>query len=409
MSDTIPDALEQTFVLPENDFRLVVYEGTITLMSKDNLYDLRAQIFYSLSGEIELRFYAETEGVSLNVYDEYLPFSIKGKKCGSLLVTKLSYNSTSGVKLEGIVGYYSTINDDQILIARWYYINLPQLFGDIVRRDKSFYRDRLVFKDGDFQIIVENASIDKNKTSGSNAISTICEISQVRGGIYPFDAVLSEIVSFTYFVSFIFGRRVAPFFIECFSQKGHLSQYHRIGHNSYLNGLSSIIPDFHDKDMVNLWTLFRAKSTSSIDDKDILNTAVHWYLEANMNSGMLEGAFILAMTGIELMYNVLLGNIRGGKKNLEDKLRMLIQLLCIDKYIDSVELASMRNCLVHYGQNNRKHYSTFSIEKKHLLFNSSLFLLEISILYWLGYQGRIKNRLSPSMWKGDGVVFVPYL
>lgn len=111
----------------------------------------------------------------------------------------------------------------------------------------------------------------------------------------------------------------------------------------------------------------------------------------------------MAFAGIELMYNVLIGKkIKGST----EKINTLTRLLNIEATINAKELCDMRNVLVHYGQQNRAIYSEISNQEKFNRLTRVIYILELSIMKYLDYQGHYVNRLNNE--KRQEVEVVPY-
>ena len=168
--------------------------------------------------------------------------------------------------------------------------------------------------------------------------------------------------------------------------------------------MSSWKPDFKDQDLVDLWPKFRAKRHESLDQYDVLNTVIHWYLAANMNDGMLEGAYILGFAGIQLLSAEIAGEGLKNNEIVED----FFSRLNLNVHMDAEDISRMRNWLAHYEGRNRIAYQGLSFEEKYARLEIVLQILELAILYWLGYEGHFCNRLG-SKWRGTAVELVPWL
>ena len=114
----------------------------------------------------------------------------------------------------------------------------------------------------------------------------------------------------------------------------------------------------------------------------------------------------MAFAGLELMYNVLIGE---AITNNEEMVNKLAELLNIRDRISPSGIANMRNHLVHYDQKNRSKYSLLSRDEKLSRKEMLLELLELSILYWLGYKGHYHDRLCGPCYRGDNVFLVPWV
>ena len=167
----------------------------------------------------------------------------------------------------------------------------------------------------------------------------------------------------------------------------------------------SWLPYPKDTDIESLWPKFEEIWNGDDKDKaDVLSTAVHWYLEANSNSGKAEGALIMAMTGVDLMCNVILPKQEAGNQRLQN---LLVRMNHKPKY-DPQSLFDTRNKLVHYYGDNRNNYQTLTRKQKLDCLERALNILELAILYWLGYKNRYADRTQANKWCGASTKRVPW-
>ena len=394
-----PSALEDYIALPQLGGVITVYEGEFSIKTGDESISLVGRFYYSFAEQILLLIEGEARS---SLYDWY------GKKVE--IVVGESYNGyaflnvVSGRNAKGFIFSLETKTSLFCERWRWCYLNGPYIFGDNVRRDRSVSKDRLVFQDGGYEIVFENKAQYKQQ-KWHREISHFCEMRHQDGSPVPLEKALQEITLFSNFVSFFAGCRHAPFFIEGLSSEGDKYEYHTVGLDSSLIGVSSWKPDFKDHDLIPLWTSFRSKTQESLDQSDVLNTVIHWYIQANMNSGLLEGAFILGFTGLELLSNEMVGEELGNQEIIED----FNSRLHINFKIKPQEISQMRNYLVHYkNMNRRTSYNNLTFEEKVSRLEVVLQILELAILYWLGYQGHYSDRLFQT-WRGEGTMLVPWI
>ena len=238
------------------------------------------------------------------------------------------------------------------------------------------------------------------------------------------------------FLSFLNGRRTAPLFFQGIHDEeviwssftGYLvDQYKEVEtwpqHHS-IAGLNDLWQSFYD-----LWEAENGKH------KDFLNTAVHWYIEGNSNAGFVEGAIILAQTCLELIYNwliieknkLLIGR-DGESISAANKFRLLISQFrgsaevplalstlknLVDSNNDMIDgvdaFVQIRNAIIHSQEEKRKKLETWDNSAKYEALQFSLKIIELSLLYILGYKGKYFNRCSGAKWAGDGEEMVPYI
>lgn len=396
----VPSALEEYITLPILGGDLIVFEGQFTLNSGEIECAVSGKVFYSFCETIELMF----EGTAI-IND---PIAWIGKhaliEAGDSLLGEALVLQIQGDRIRGYITHLANKQSTSCERFRWCYLNAPKLFGDIVKRGRNISMDRLVFQDGEYQIIFENVA-GYQEQKNHRAISHFCELTRSDGRLIPIEAALDEIQLFSRFVSFIAGCQHAPFFIEGVDDDTVSYAFHAIAHDRSLVGVSSWRPDFKDKDLIALWPKFRAKREESPDQYDALNAVVHWYLSANMNDGLLEGAYILGFAGIQLLSYEIVGKELDSNKEIIDD---LFTRLNLNAHMDAGDISSMRNWLTHYVSKNRVDYQGLGRDDKCTRLEVLLQVLELAILYWLGYEGHFSNRLGPK-WLGEAVAMVPWL
>lgn len=401
---SIPRGLEPYLNLPDDGGRLEVYNGTLSIIVSGQAFLFSGQIFYTFSDRVKLRLIANSSDPGFYFTGGYAELIVSKQYCGKVFINRI-HLADEIVTVYGEVQLFQSVNMSPCCNWRWCYLNLDSVFGELVSHGRMISPDRLTFIAGGYKIFLENARhANKGDNTSVRYVSTICQLSRTDESPCSLEDALKVILDFSLFISFAFGKRFAPFFIEGVDRSGSIYLYHQVRTDCGQIGVDRWAPDHKEKDLSALWPLFWERLHLSDDERDVLNTSIHWYLEANMNSGMLEGAYILGMTGLELMYNVLVGK----KNSIENKIRALVDLVKLKAPILASDIAEMRNCLVHYGAENRNQYSLLSLEDKRLRMDTVLHILELSILYWLGYCGHFRDRMRVSKSKGSGVKCVPW-
>lgn len=394
-----PSALEEYISLPVLGDDLLVYKGHFTLNLCEKACTVSGKVFYSFCEKIELLF----EGVALlddssGWLGKRVVINTVNNLSGAALVLQIQ-----GDRIRGCINSLENKQSTACRCFRWCYLNAPKVFGDSVRRGRTISMDRLVFQASDYQIIYENVEGCQDQKS-HRRISHICELTRRDGKLISNEFALEEIRLFSRFVSFFSGCQHAPFFIEGVDNNQVNYAFHAIAPDRSLVGVSTWKPDFKDNDLIALWPKFRAKREESPDQYDVLNTLIHWYLSANMNDGLLDGAYILGFAGIQLLSYEIVGKELGNKEIIDD----LITRLNLNSHMNAVDISSMRNWLVHYVSKNRVSYQRLGYDDKYSRFETLLQVLELAILFWLGYEGHFSNRLG-SKWRGSAVGLVPWV
>lgn len=397
---TVSSALDEYITLPGLGGELIVFEGQFSLRKgkmKSNVY---GKVFYSFCEKVELLFEGKAlDPFPLSWFEESVDLVTENSLSGSALVL-----GSQGDRINGLISRLETERYASCDRFRWCYLNGPWVFGDDVRRgSRGLSKDRSVFQDDKFRIVFENRA-GYRKQKRHRELSHICELTSIEGDPITIDEAIDEILLFSRFVSFFAGCQHAPFFIEGLDGGTVQYAFHSVGHDRSLVGVSSWKPDFKDRDLIGLWPKFRAKRHESLDQYDVLNTVIHWYLAANMNDGMLEGAYVLGFAGIQLLSAEIAGTGLKNKEIIDD----FFSRLKLDVHMDAEDISRMRNWLAHYEGKNRIAYQGLSFEEKYARLEVVLQVLELAILYWLGYEGHFSNRRG-SKWQGGDVELVPWL
>src|SRR5699024_10854313 len=131
-------------------------------------------------------------------------------------------------------------------------------------------------------------------------------------------------------LSFVNGRRTAPLFLEGFKNGENVFTAFRIPKIDAYNDVLSWLPRAIFGELNNPWNVFYNLWTKNEDTQDALFTIVHWYVEANKNSGFYQGELIMATTALELIFNWWMISVKGkfGEKDeisLSGKIRELLK------------------------------------------------------------------------------------
>jgi hypothetical protein len=157
------------------------------------------------------------------------------------------------------------------------------------------------------------------------------------------------------------------------------------------------------------------------DWNEIVKVAIHWYVEANLGSGAIEGAVVMGQTAFELLaWYILvedrqrLSNSAFGNLNAADQMRALFnefalplaiplgwrrisdlpQLAASQGWADAPQaLTVLRNSIVHPSRRNQARLQTYPIRARWESWQLGLWYLEVILLKLFGYAGQYANRL----------------
>ncbi|SDE63319.1 hypothetical protein SAMN05216464_10836 [Mucilaginibacter pineti] len=179
----------------------------------------------------------------------------------------------------------------------------------------------------------------------------------------------------------------------------------------------------------DLWQSF-TRQTSDPAAQECLDLLIHWYVEANNNSGFAEGAIVFMQNAFELLYNWQIGpSPKGQKVDAAGKLRALLnrasiptqvptayQRITADLKAKGIHVADLpelftrvRNTIVHSDNNKRKTLRAISSMDRFHIRHLGLYCLELLILFELDYRGKIANRISLNKFVGGNEETVPWV
>ena len=405
--------MQPYFVYETNASRILVYSGRITLNYREKNVTLEGEISYSLLGEVELVFEGKGERLNLLLLESESDLHISTPNG---LVGECILNSCISCN-DGKATYRGSIQHlfaqrKRCSLWHWSYLNMTKFNGKVVSRvtenHHSVTLSRLSFYSNDgSQIILENTESQTDSFNRTRyQISHHCALFPANEESFDFNSALKHITAFSHFISFVVGRYHSPIYIEGIDDNGQPYPYLFSGYDKSRIGVNSWLPFPNDTDIISLWPTFeQIWNGNDLDKADILSTAIHWYLEANMNSGKAEGAFIMALTGIQMMWNVILTEEElNGKNHIQN----LLKRMNYNPPFDPKSLIDTRNQLIHYDKDNRKKYSILTREQKLLCLENALNVLELAILYWMGYKGRYADRTEANKWRGASTKIVPW-
>jgi hypothetical protein len=259
-------------------------------------------------------------------------------------------------------------------------------------------------------------AIDVLEASSGFAITQLAEIKRSDGGDISASDALDVLDALAWFLSFINADWVGPTLPVGFkSGKRVWDLWHawktapwhpRITwlNPYYLEHADELFPKFMARWTVPRW-------------REVLRTAIHWYIEAGRHAGGVEGSIVLAQTALELMASAIIVEERKmltakglGRLIVAEQLRLLFSLaalpvqhcdtaklaplLSLRKSLDAPEaLTTVRNSIVH---SDLKTQNAIKGIKGALEDVSQVYLwyLEMIILNFIDYRGHYWNRIK---------------
>jgi len=389
---------------------------------------------------------SETESTlkSENALDEY-DLVIDGLTSGRTFITNRTLSlSSEKQKIKGVFTKHAVFEDSSIGVDSITFAipNLRSFLGSSVHKkfekSVSWSRSRVQFENKEYKIVIDKTldykeRLENLNTKGGYLLLYSGMLTKKTGNL-SLEKSREIFHCFDTFITFLNGRRVSTAF--------HTGIYEK---NKIWSDFSNYSLDIHKSS--TSWTLTHSteglnelfKKFSSLwkdeNDRNFLISAIHWYIEANNNSGYTEGSIIMAQTALELIYNWLLIEKIGllvGKDsesiNAANKIRLLLSHLKIDysvpeafnelkelvgsnsDYVDAPSVVvQIRNAIVHSQIEKRNKITALSLQTKYQAQQLCIWYIEMSLLYILDYKGKYYNRCSKELYPKKREIDVPWI
>lgn len=439
--DDLPKIVISSILMIEPNEPILIYSGIFELS--------RSGKSLKISGSLNLEWFptkrVRFEGNILECtveLDELLKLDItydviiNGLKVGTSHFTEITLGHDS--KCKGELNHNFIIGDRSVAVSKIQFAvpNLREFFGrPVALKANSMGMNRLTFDTNEYSIIIDKlpnfAELHtKLKSHGGYIFLYSGEITKKNGPIYH-DDYEQLAYCLSSFLSFLNGFKCG----EYVAQGIYENEVIWTDYNPKTVGLYKTVFSWPCKlsiDGLNeAWREFY-KIWKKPDEEGFINSAVHWYLEANSNS-VIENGIILTQIGLELVYNclivenkkILIGqdaeSISGANKirlllsqigltnEIPDLLKDLKLYIGQNNLPDGVEaFVQIRNALVHSREEKRKKLDQISPNVIHQAYQLGLWYLELSILRIIEYRGKYRFRCSDKKWSGEDEIQVPW-
>ena len=417
---------ESPISMTEPNAQIGVYEGIYELTDNVESYFINGKLTYDWFPSPGIRFSGFEESNSQKFSQFYasansLDIKIEGLFFSKGFVTKMIL--TDAAYVEGTSTGYSVLGDKSIEVEKMVFAipNLKEFLGMAVETSNGYSKSRLVFDNNDFQITIDKLTDfqelkSKLDRKGGYIVLYVGELTKKKGTI-SLEKTEEIIHSFSTFLNFLNGRRCSPLFRTGFCEGDSIWCNYTNYHVDQYKNVNSWSPSFLIEGLNGLWQEFNSLWMNA-EHKPFVVGIVHWYTEANLQSGLTDGAIIMAQTGLELIYNWLLVEqkrfiIGQDAMNLSaaNKIRLILSVLNVsnevplsliefNKFVkedsdiqDAPDgFVQIRNAIVHSNMAKRKKIADLSDMVKYEALQLGLWYIELSILYILKYKGHYKNR-----------------
>jgi hypothetical protein len=355
------------------------------------------------------------------------------------------YSASTGIgvsEVNGLVEDFEIGHDQQIIHIIFHVANFTDYHGRGVRDEKGrkAWASRSVMEVGEWRITLDKLEDAKRlfeglKAIGGFAITHVGKLERLDGKRFAAKKSGQVFEALFRHLSFCRGAWVAPILPVGFDENGDrvwerwrdwkIERWKNVDNwfNSHSEeGLSKGLPGFYEKWQDEKW-------------KEPLLLSNHWYVEANMSAGGVEGSIILAQAAFEVLgwahivdEKSALSDKGYEKIDAADKLRLLLSSCGIPAAIPATlvkltatarakgndwkdgpqALTEVRNALVHGNPARRKKVFDEHHALVHETWGLSLWYLELIMLKLCGYKGNYSNRVAAARWRGEEVQAVPW-
>jgi hypothetical protein len=442
----LPELIISSITMSEPNQNLNIYNGTFTLNRDAGSIKIDGSFNLEWFPNKRVRFKGNVLENSLGLEDfvnltQIYEVIIESMSIGRCRLTGASLGSNT--LIEGEMNHATIIGDKSIPVEKIKFSipNLRDFLGDPVKYTEGntvrARRSRLVFKNDNYVITIDQSPNFKDLNhllhkKGGYLFLYSGEIVKSKGSIRH-DEIEKIVYSFSSFLSFLNGRRCSLYVLQgIYDNKVMWTDFTPLYVDLYKSVFSW--PQKNSLSGLNdLWNSFSIKWINE-NENDFLNSVIHWYLEANCNSGYIEGSIILSQIGLELIYNwfvienkkLLYGkdaeNISASNKirlllsqiglsnELPSSLKNLHSYVVENNLPDGIEaFVQIRNALVHSQEDKRKKFQAID---KMVIYEANelgMWYLELSILKILNFKGKYQFRCSDKTWAGENEIDVPWI
>lgn len=440
-----PDGIVHSIKMSEPNEDIPIYKGNFELRGKDFLLSVTGEISFSWFPKTVARFKGTVNQTTDDLRQLFtvgarpdLQVFIAGLVFGNCIISNI--NISQERTLEGYINGDAVLGDKSISVSKIKF-HLPNFIDLKGISTKSKVEDginvgpnRLEFTNEEFKIILDknpdfdNASKQLDAKGGYMSLYN-GEITKTKGSI-SFSDMQSIVYCLFNFLSFVNGKRCSPIFLQGIHEDEVIWTDYTNRFIDQHKTISTWIDRYDTLFLNEIWQNFTLLWKEE-NHKNFLITAVHWYIEANAQSGFCEGSIIMAQTDLELLYNWLIvetTKLLLGKDaesiSASNKIRLLLSHISVNNqipealaelksntdYIDGPEaIVQIRNALVHGQEEKRKKLILINDIAKFEVLNLATLYIELAILYILRYKGCYIDRCERGGFVQNKIKRVPWV
>ncbi len=443
----VPEIIQSSIEMLEANCQIKIFSGNFLIRNEKGDLNVNGEIVFNWVASSGAHFFGTIDGNiqianSFPISHDKIQIIVDGLVFGDGHVNNKTIGTDIyGTEIKGRLLGQACFGDKSVAVQKLIFTipNLRDFHGTVVKSKAetnfSTFSNRLTLEN-DFCLI----NIDKCKDfktrvqsleeKGGFNILYNCELFPKKGSIKLEDS--AEIFQcLSTFLTFLNGRRTSAFFIQGVYEERVLW----CDYSDYLVDNYKYVQTWPQKTSVvgisKMWEQFSTLWKDS-NNKIFFTSAIHWYVEANANSGFTEGSIIMTQTALELLYNwwiieskkMIIGK-DSENINAANKIRLLLSQLNIshsvpsafthlqhyvdEKITDAPEaIVQIRNAIVHSQQEKRKTLDSIHDMVKHEALQLSIWYIEMTLLKILDFDEKYFNRCSSQMWGSEAEEFPPW-
>lgn len=445
----LPEIIEGNVKMEKANSKISIYSGIFILKNDKNELQINGEIFFSWfpsSGIYFTGIPTENGLDTFNILNGINTFDvvINNLTFGNGFVTNSTIKSFNGEsKIKGVMSQEAVLGDKSISVEsiKFSVPNLRSFHGTTVKKvtKTNTYtgRNRLKLENEKYIISIDKAekySDLKNELIENGGYLILYNgLLKSKKGAISFEECKDIFHCLNTFLTFLNGRRVSALFASGIFNNETIWCNYTDYHVDIYKDCTSWPQDHSIIGLENIWKNF-SELWKDKEDRNFLTFVVHWYVEANNNSGFSEGAIIMAQTALELLYNwwiienkkMIIGK-DSENINATNKIRLLLSQLEIEysvptglknlqEFVDSEiqiidacdAVVQIRNAIVHSQEEKRKKLSSINLRAKYEALELCIWYIEMALLRILYYDNRYYNRTSKEFVKSKAVELVPW-
>ncbi len=445
----IPDIIESSIIMSEANISHKIYEGDFFLKSDSDEIKVNGNINFDwfansgshFSGKVEI----ETSGYrSLSRTSSTYSVIIDGLEFGKGFITNTSFGSNfEGAYIKGTLSQQAVFGDKSIAVEKIIFSipNLREFLGFPVKKitsdNFSTSRNRLSLENDNYIISIDKCIDYKERFAsleekGGYIILYNGELISKKGPV-KLEETKDVFHCLDTFLTFLNGRRTSAIFLQgIYSNEVIWCDYTDYFVDPHRN-VQSWPQRLSISGLNELWQKFTSLWKDT-DDRNFLTSVIHWYVEANCQTGFSEGSIIMAQTALELLYNwwiIERKKIIVGKDseniNASNKIRLLLSQLSIshlvplsftqlqnfmDESKDIIDapdaVVQIRNAIVHSQEEKRKKLSGIHYKAKYEALQLCVWYIEMALLCILDFDDKYYNRCANDIFAAKCEQNVPW-